>query len=129
MTNSILFTVPDNEWLTSNGRYHWADKARRTRAIRERAHYESLNAMRRGELTACFGRVHVMAGIQYRTSRVDPANSYPTIKACIDGMVDAGVFEDDDSNNVIGPDMRKAPGRPPKGTHTIAIMIEDLEDR
>ena len=125
--NSILFTIPDNEWMSANDRYaHWAAKSRKTEALRTRAKLESLNAMRRGKLSACFGRVHVMAGIQYRSSRVDPANSYPTIKALIDGMTDAGVFEDDSSEYVIGPDMRRVSGRPPKGTHTIAIMIEEI---
>ena len=126
MTNTIVFTIPDNEWLTANDRLHWAVKSRKTAALRERARIQSLNAMRRGELTACFGRVHVMAGIQYRTSRVDPANSYPTIKALIDGMTDAGVWEDDSAKYLVGPDMRRVAGRPPKGTHTIAIMIEEI---
>ena len=126
MTNSILFTIPDNEWLTANGRYHWAVRQERTKALRERAKVQSLNAMRRGQLAPVFGRVHVIAGIQYRTSRVDPANAYPTIKALIDGMTDAGVWEDDSAKYLVGPDMRRVTGRPPKGTHTIAIMIEEI---
>lgn len=124
--NSILFTIPDNEWLTLNGRYHWADKARRTAALRERAKYQSLNALRRGILKPAYGRVRVTAGIQYRAGRADPANAYPTIKALIDGMVDAGIFVDDSSEYVVGPDMRRVAGRPPKSTHTVAIMIEEL---
>ena len=127
MTNSILFTIPDNEWLTANGRYHWSDRSRRTAALRERAKYQSLNALRKGTLKPAFGRVRVTAGIQYRAGRADPANAYPTIKALIDGMTDAGVFEDDSSEYVIGPDMRRAPGRPPKGTHTVAIVLTEQE--
>ena len=88
--NSIVFTIPDNEWISANDRLHWAAKARRTAALVERAKYQSLNAMRRGELRACFGRVRVVAGIQYRAGRVDPANAYPTIKALIDGMTQVG---------------------------------------
>lgn len=41
-------------------------------------------------------------------------------------MTDAGVFEDDSSEYVVGPDMRRVAGRPPKGTHTVAIMIEEI---
>ena len=126
--NSILFTIPDNEWLTANGRYHWAVRQERTKVLRERAKIQSLNAMRRGQLKPVFGRVHVIAGIQYRTSRVDPANAYPTIKALIDGMTQAGVWEDDDSAHLLGPDMRRVPGRPPKNSHTVAIMIEEVEN-
>ena len=126
VTNSILFTIPDNEWLTLNGRYHWADKARRTAALRERAKYQSLNAMRRGILKPAFGRVLVIAGVQYSNGRADPSNAQATAKPLIDGMTDAGVFEDDSSEYVVGPDMRRVAGRPPKGTHTIAIMIEEI---
>ncbi|MEU0397966.1 hypothetical protein ABZ208_35475 [Streptomyces sp. NPDC006208] len=41
--------------------------------------------------------------------RADPANWYPSFKAAVDGLVDAGVFEDDDHTRVIGPDMRIGP--------------------
>ena len=126
MTNSILFTIPDNEWLTANGRYHWAVRQERTKALRERAKVQSLNAMRRGQLAPVFGRVHVIAGIQYRTSRVDPANAYPTIKALIDGMTDAGIWPDDDSKHLIGPDFRRKPGRAPKGVHRITLILNDM---
>ena len=124
--NSILFTIPDNEWLTANDRMKWQPKARRTAMLRDRAKYQSLNALRAGTLKPAFGRVRVTAGIQYRAGRADPANAYPTIKALIDGMTDAGVFVDDSSQYVVGPDMRRVAGRPPKGTHTIAIMIEEI---
>jgi len=41
--------------------------------------------------------------------RRDPANWYPSFKACVDGLVDAGVLNDDDHAHVIGPDMRIGP--------------------
>jgi hypothetical protein len=41
--------------------------------------------------------------------RLDPANLYPSFKAAIDGLVDAGVLEDDDHTRVVGPDMRIGP--------------------
>ena len=41
--------------------------------------------------------------------RLDPANFYPSFKAAVDGLVDAGVLEDDDHTRVIGPDMRIGP--------------------
>lgn len=41
--------------------------------------------------------------------RADPANWYPSFKAAVDGLVDAGVLEDDDHTRVIGPDMRIGP--------------------
>ncbi|MGW9437979.1 hypothetical protein [Streptomyces sp. NPDC055607] len=41
--------------------------------------------------------------------RADPANWYPSFKAAVDGLVDAGVLEDDDHTRVVGPDMRIGP--------------------
>jgi hypothetical protein len=41
--------------------------------------------------------------------RIDPANFYPSFKAAVDGLVDAGVLEDDDHTRVVGPDMRIGP--------------------
>ena len=31
--NSIIFTIPDSEWISANDRLHWAAKARRTAAL------------------------------------------------------------------------------------------------
>ncbi len=41
--------------------------------------------------------------------RRDPSNWTPTAKAAVDGLVDAGVFIDDSSRFVVGPDMREGP--------------------
>lgn len=55
-------------------------------------------------------RAHILGVIHPATRRrIDPANLYPSFKAATDGLVDAGVIEDDDSTRVIGPDMRLGP--------------------
>ncbi|MGH3499341.1 MAG: hypothetical protein ACRDQA_00330, partial [Nocardioidaceae bacterium] len=41
--------------------------------------------------------------------RRDTANLYPSAKACVDGLVDAGVLDDDDSEHLTGPDPRLGP--------------------
>ncbi|MGW4028208.1 hypothetical protein ACWEFL_02630 [Streptomyces sp. NPDC004838] len=41
--------------------------------------------------------------------RADPANWYPSFKAAVDGIVDAGVLDDDDHTRLVGPDMRIGP--------------------
>ncbi|MGP5219477.1 hypothetical protein [Arthrobacter rhombi] len=41
-----------------------------------------------------------------RNGRYDPNNLWPTVKAVVDGFVDAGLLADDDHKHVIGPDMR-----------------------
>lgn len=51
--------------------------------------------------------VRVMAYIwKPRANHYDPNNLYPTVKACLDGIVDAGWLPDDDFMHVHGPDMR-----------------------
>lgn len=55
--------------------------------------------------------------------RADPANWYGSFKAAVDGLVDAGVLEDDDHTRVVGPDMRMGPVV--KGGQ-IALHIQEL---
>ena len=75
------------------------------------------------------GRVHVTATVQGRTQgRMDPANVYPTVKALIDGIVDASVLADDDDRHLEGPDMRRGTPDPamPAGWHRITLTITNL---
>lgn len=66
--------------------------------------------------------VHIYAHVwKPRGGRYDPGNLYPTAKACIDGIVDAGLLTDDDHTRVIGPDMRHG------GTGQSQLIIEIIE--
>lgn len=120
----LRLVIPDSMWLTSNGRYHWAQKARATRELRDLA---ALTARIAG--LPRMEKAHITALIQYRTTgRADPANSYPTVKAAIDGLVsDYGLLPGDDHEHLVGPDMRRAPGRAPRGQRVITLRIEDLD--
>ncbi|MFF4552769.1 hypothetical protein [Streptomyces sp. NPDC001422] len=65
---------------------------------------DALAAAKPGPL---FHRAHILGVLHPPTDgRRDPANWYPSFKACVDGLVDAGLFEDDDHTRVLGPDMR-----------------------
>lgn len=55
-----------------------------------------------------------------RNGRYDPNNLWPTVKACVDGFVDAGLLPDDDHKHVIGPDMRHGG----KGEQRIVFTFE-----
>lgn len=48
-----------------------------------------------------------------RTHNIDPNNWVDTAKPCVDGLVDAGIWPDDNVSWVTGPDMRLAPDRAP----------------
>lgn len=117
----LTFTIPPSQWLTANGRYHWATKARATKALRQRARIE---AQRHTPLQT---PVHTTAIIGYKTAgRADPANANPTVKALIDGIVDAGIIPDDDARHLIGPDFRLGEPHGQKGIHIIHIDLEEV---
>ena len=124
MTDTITLTIPAGEWLSSNQRLHWAQQARRTRSIRTRAFMLGLAALRAGDVTARTGKTHVHVLVAYPTARkADPPNSYPSVKAAIDGLVDAGIFPDDNSEHVsLGFD--RDPVKSAPGTYRLALELE-----
>lgn len=116
-TTTLAFTIPRSWWITANGRYHWAEKARRTRNLR---HLAATTA--RG--LEPVGTVHVAAFIGYlRNGTADPANSADTVKALIDGMTDAHLWPDDDSTHVIGPTYLRDPKSPTPGHYTVRLVL------
>lgn len=127
-SQALSVDVPASEWVTANGRYHWADRARRVRALR----FRGLILSRRADLRPVSGRVRVIAHVVTRTrTRMDPANAAPTVKALIDGaLVDAGAIPDDDDVHLVGPDFRRGPvcGGLDKGFHRIVLTVTDFED-
>lgn len=95
---TVRLWIPRGRELTSNGRYHWADRARRSRQIRWTAALEA----RLAGLQPVPGPVAVMVTVTYpRRGRHDPENYAPSWKPAIDGLVDAGVLPDDDSTHVV----------------------------
>jgi crossover junction endodeoxyribonuclease RusA len=102
--------------LNANDRVHHRVRGNLTRDIRAAA-MEACSedpTMRAALVAAGDGPVMPRAYIlgvfhPARRNRVDPANFYPSFKAAVDGLVDAGVLEDDDHTRVVGPDMRIGP--------------------
>lgn len=128
MSTVLAIEVPKALWLTSNGRYHWADKAKRTRLLRAMGKSAAVKA----GAPRFTVPVHVTATIHGRTARrVDPANAYPTVKALVDGLTDAGVWVDDDAAHVDGPDMRLGGVDPslPAGAHRVIIVISTNDEQ
>ena len=105
MSTVILWVdVPATEVLTSNQRLHWGERARRTRALRWRATLAYREAGKpRLEVAHC------VATLTYRDQRRrDDHNIMPTLKACVDGVVAAGLLPDDNHKHLVGPDIRVA---------------------
>lgn len=99
--------------LNSNQRWHYKRRMEYTGKIRSAAMeavsespalMDALAAAKPGPL---FQRVHILGVLHPPTEgRRDPANWYPSFKAAVDGIVDAGLLEDDDHTRLLGPDMR-----------------------
>ena len=124
MTFRLTIDIPGNEWLTANGRYHWAETARRTRHLRERANWTARSA-RAPRLDAA----RIDAYVHGRTrGRMDPANAHPTTKALVDGLVDAGLLPDDDSRHLDGPYEHRGSARPGMrpGWHRVTLIITPM---
>jgi hypothetical protein len=117
--------------MNANQRLHYRRRAEYTEAIRSAAMQavsdcpalmEALAAAKPGPL---FQRAHVLGILHPPTGgRRDPANWYPTFKAAVDGIVDAGLLEDDDHTRLLGPDMRLGEKR--KGGQ-IVLVVRGLE--
>jgi hypothetical protein len=114
-------TIPASiKWLNANQRMHWAPKAELTRAWRRNA----LLGAHLAELPKGLDRVHIVAHITKPTARqYDVHNLMPTLKACVDGLVDYGLIPDDTNNHLIGPDLRQGG----KGPAAVIITISQEE--
>lgn len=117
VTSSFTFEPPVR-LISANERLHFHVKARLTQAWRSlacacayaRPHYD---------------HAHITVSIRFPTNhRRDVGNYYPTAKAIVDGLVDAGVLDDDDDSRVIGPDLRR---ERPNGPLRVTVHIEPLE--
>lgn len=105
-------------WITLNQRGHWGKKARLTRHYRHAGQVFSLHA-RLPRLDSA----HVVCELKFSTAyRRDPHNWMPTAKAVLDGMVDAGVFPDDNHKHIVGPDMRIG-AKVPRGSEHLVMHV------
>jgi len=104
MTTTIHFGIPRNLLLTANQRMHWRKKAKLTAAIRELA-YVQTRTFKATPMQAA----HCLVELSWPDKRRrDAHNLMPTIKACIDGIVDANLLPDDSDRHLTGPDLRPA---------------------
>lgn len=115
--------------LNANDRPHHTKRAEITRGLRiatvlaiakTTALAADLKAAKPGPLLE---RAHILGVLHPPTNgRRDPANWYPSFKAAVDGLIDAGLLEDDDHTHVLGPDMRLGPKA--KGGQIVLHVLE-----
>lgn len=121
----IVLDVPAGEWLSSNQRLHWAQKARRTRSIRTRAFLVGRALLADKVIGPRPGKTHVSVLVGYPSARkADPPNAYPAVKAAIDGLVDAGIFPDDNSEHV-SLSFDRDPVKAPSGSYLLTLTLKE----
>lgn len=125
MAEPIVIDVPAAcQWISTNDRQHWRVRAGFTSTWRERTAWRAkqlhIRAMQRAEIEALL--------IFPVRRRRDPHNFMPTIKAAIDGLVDAGVLPDDDSTHLtVGKVEHGEPDRSlPRGRGILRLLITDV---
>lgn len=113
--------------LNANRRVHHRVRHDRTKLIRAaamEAFSDSpalMQALAKAKPGPLFQRAHILGILRPPSARrADPANWYPSFKAAVDGLVDAGLLDDDDHTRVVGPDMRL--GEKVKGGQLVLVV-------
>lgn len=119
----MIVNIPANLWISANDRIHWREKAKRTASLRLLGKAGAQQAGLRD-----LGPTFVAAHIGYpRGGKADPSNAFPTVKALIDGITDAGAWPDDDHTNVIGPHFLRDKSSGQLGVHTVRFTFTSQE--
>lgn len=97
-TTTYIVALPAGmKLLNANDRTHWRTRARITKALREAAEESALDAQ-----IPPLNRATIQAVLHpHDKRRRDAHNWYPSFKAAIDGVVDAGVLPDDNGKHLI----------------------------
>jgi len=105
--------------LNANQRLHWAERNKRTQHWRELAAWQAKAAK-----VPHWQRAHILAEFSFGNNiRRDVGNLNPTIKAAVDGLVDAGLLPDDDDKHLEGPDLRRVER---SGLALVRLVVTDL---
>ena len=96
------FDLPQADMLSLNGRADRRTLSPRIRTLRLQA-----RVMARAARCPSLERARLVAWVRFPDGRRRDLHNYmPTLKALVDGLVDAGLLPDDDSRHLQGPDMR-----------------------
>lgn len=101
---SRVLYLSRKEILTANDKMHWAARARITKQLRRRGYLLG----REGEGVARLGLTHARVEVEFAypdRRRRDRSNLAPTVKALMDGLIDAGLLPDDADRFLDGPHM------------------------
>lgn len=113
------------QWLTQNQRLDWPMRNQRTQGWRLATFLLAKQAR-----IPHLERARIVCELRFTDRRRrDPGNWAPTAKACVDGLVDAHIFADDDHTRVVGPDMRMGPTvtQRQRGLHLLIYPLRKVD--
>lgn len=98
----VVIPDPGVGWINANRPENRYARARRIKAWRQAAAQYA-----RGARVPRLQRAHLLVTFHHQdTRRRDADNLAPTVKAVVDGLVDAHVLPDDSDRYLLGPDKR-----------------------
>lgn len=113
--------LPPQPLLNANQRLHHHRKAEVTRRLRGDAGWLA----RRAGVPA-LERAVVLAYVHpSHRGRIDPPNWHPSVKAAVDGLVDAGVIPDDDHARLVGPYLFRADATGRRGDVRLRLVVSE----
>lgn len=99
---SRVLPLTRSKLITANDKMHWAARSRLTKQLRQWGYLLG----RGGEGVARFGLQHARVEVEFAypdRRRRDRSNLAPTVKALMDGLIDAGLLPDDSDRFLDGP--------------------------
>lgn len=99
---SRIVPLTRSKLITANDKMHWAVRAKLTKQLRQWGYLLG----REGEGVACLGLTHARVEMEFAypdRRRRDRSNLAPTVKALMDGLIDAGLLPDDADRFLDGP--------------------------
>jgi gp53 len=99
---SRVLPLTRSKLLTANDKMHWAARSRLTKQLRQWGYLLG----REGEGVARLGLRHARVEMEFAypdRRRRDRSNLAPTVKAIMDGLIDAGLLPDDADRFLDGP--------------------------
>lgn len=129
---TLRFRIHRDQWMTSNQRLHYQVKRRRTEALRTLAYVQTRNTLQHPplkNLVPIRKPMRLTATIHLPTARrFDPPNAWPTVKALVDGVVDAGILPDDSSDEIPVTSFQRGGVSGDAGVYLVELTFTILEE-
>lgn len=115
------------QMLNANDRPHWTQKAKITAFLRATAAKEGqeYNCTPYSKKRPCGLVVTIYAPTK---RRLDPPNFYPTVKALVDGLTDAGIWTDDNSEVIKYMTFKRGELSGIAGKYRIELEIKEYDE-